>query len=201
MLRLPALLIGLLLAVSSAPSRAANPAFSKPPELVPRVGFWKRVYTEVDTDGGLVHDARNVGIVYEAIRFPSGLSQRSRDRKTREAKDRYKSILRTLAGGKRANLSPDQKRVLALFPQGVSNQTLRTASGQVRFQLGQADKFRDGLVRMGRWESYIRQVFAARGLPSDLVALPHAERYHRGVKGRGARTRSCAIFCPAKCGK
>jgi membrane-bound lytic murein transglycosylase D len=197
MLRLPALLIGFLFAVSSTPAWAANPAFPKPPELVPRVEFWKRVYTEMDTHGGLVHDARNVGIVYEAIRFPSGLSQRSRDRKTREAKDRYKSILRTLASGKRSNLSPDQKRVLALFPQGVSHQTLRTASRQVRFQLGQADKFRDGLVRMGRWENYIRQVLSARGLPTELVALPHVEssynpkaHSHAGASGIWQFTRS-----------
>ena len=197
MLRLSALLIGSLLAFSSTPSGAASPVFPKPPELVPRVDFWKRIYTEVDTSGGFVHDARNVEIVYETIRFPSGLSQRSRDRKTRETKARYKSILRTLASGKRSSLSADQKRVLALFPQGVSNQTLRTASGQVRFQLGQADKFRDGLVRMGRWENYIRQVLSARGLPTELVALPHVEssfnpkaHSHAGASGIWQFTRS-----------
>jgi membrane-bound lytic murein transglycosylase D len=197
MLRLPALLIGLLLAVSSTPSWAANPNFPKPPELVPRVDFWKRIYTEVDTGGGLVHDARNLAVVYQVIRFPSGISGRSRDRITRKAKDQFKSILRSLASGKRSNLSAEQKRVLALFPKGVSNRTLRTASGQVRFQLGQADKFRDGLVRMGRWESYIRQVFSARGLPSDLVALPHVEssfnpeaHSHAGASGIWQFTRS-----------
>jgi membrane-bound lytic murein transglycosylase D len=197
MLRFPALLVGFLIALSSSPSGGTNPAFPKPPELVPRVGFWKRVYTEVDTNGGFVHDARNVGIVYETIRLAPGLSRRSRDRKTRQVKERYKSILRTLAGGKRSNLSPDQKRVLALFPQGVSNKTLRTASRQVRFQLGQADKFRDGLVRMGRWENYIRQVLSARGLPTELVALPHVEssynpeaHSHAGASGIWQFTRS-----------
>jgi membrane-bound lytic murein transglycosylase D len=197
MLRFSALLIGILLAASSAPSWATSADFPKPPELVPRVEFWKRIYTEVDTGGGFIHDSRNLGIVYETIRFPAGISTRSRDRTTRKAKDRYKSILRSLASGKRSNLSADQKRVLALFPAGVSNRTLRKASGQVRFQLGQADKFRDGLVRMGRWESYIRQVFAARGLPSDLVALPHVEssynpkaHSHAGASGIWQFTRS-----------
>jgi len=197
MRRLPALLIGFLLALTSTPSWAAGPLFPKPPELVPRVEFWKRIYTEVDTNGGLVHDAHNVGIVYETIRFPSGLSQRSRDRKTREVKDRYRAILRTLASGKRSDLSEDQRRVLALFPEGVSQKTLRSASGQVRFQLGQADKFQDGLVRMGRWENYIRQVLSARGLPTELVALPHVEssynpeaHSHAGASGIWQFTRS-----------
>jgi membrane-bound lytic murein transglycosylase D len=197
MFRFPALLIGFLLVVSSTASWAANPAFPKPPELVPRVDFWKRIYTEVDTGGGLVHDARNLRIVYEVIQFPTGISRRSRERRTRQAKDRYKSIVGTLARGKRSNLSAEQKRVLALFPAGVSNRTLRTASKQVRFQLGQADKFRDGLVRMGRWEDYIRQVFAARGLPDGLVALPHVEssynpeaHSHAGASGIWQFTRS-----------
>jgi membrane-bound lytic murein transglycosylase D len=197
MRRLAALLIGFLLVVSSAPSRAANPVFPKPPELVPRVEFWKRIYTEVDTQGGLLHDARDLGIVYEVIQLPSGLSRRARDRRTRRAKDRTKAILRTLASGKRRNLSAEEARVLALFPNGVSNRTLRTASRQIRFQLGQADKFRDGLVRMGRWENYIRQVFSARGLPSDLVALPHVEssynpkaHSHAGASGIWQFTRS-----------
>jgi membrane-bound lytic murein transglycosylase D len=197
MLRLPALLTALLVAISATPSQAANPAFPKPPELVPRVDFWRRIYTEVDTNGGLIHDARDVGIVYEVIRFPPGLSKRSRDRRTRQAKDRTKSILRTLASGKRSHLNTEQRRVLALFPQGVSNKTLRTASGQVRFQLGQADKFRDGLVRMGRWEDYIRQALSARGLPTELVALPHVEssynpeaHSHAGASGIWQFTRS-----------
>jgi membrane-bound lytic murein transglycosylase D len=193
----PALLIGLLLALSFTPSRAAHPAFPKPPALVPRVDFWKRIYTEVDTRGGLLHDARNPAIVYEVIRFPSDLSDRSRERKTQQARDRYRSILRTLAGGKRSNLSADEARVLALFPPGASSQTLRTASEEIRFQLGQADKFREGLVRMGRWEDYIRQVFSERGLPTELVALPHVEssynpqaHSHAGASGIWQFTRS-----------
>jgi membrane-bound lytic murein transglycosylase D len=197
MFRFSALLVGFLLAVSSAPSWATNPDFPKPPELVPRVEFWKRIYTEVDTNSGLLHDSRNLEIVYETIRFPSGISQRSRNYRKRKARDRYRTVLRSLAKGKRSNLSADQKRVLALFPEGVSNRTLRAASGQVRFQLGQADKFRDGLVRMGRWENYIRQVFAARGLPTDLIALPHVEssfnpkaHSHAGASGIWQFTRS-----------
>jgi hypothetical protein len=58
MFRFPALLIVFLLAVSSTPSWATNADFPKPPELVPRVDFWKRIYTVVDTNSGLLHDVR-----------------------------------------------------------------------------------------------------------------------------------------------
>jgi membrane-bound lytic murein transglycosylase D len=178
----------LLLAVPPRPA-AANPAlFPRPPAIEPRVRFWTRVYTEVGTDAGLIHDSGNLGIVYEVIQLPNGLAARARQRRIDEVRDRYKTILRALGRGKRTGLSAEEKRVLALFPQGVASQTLSQSSKRVRFQLGQADKFRDGLIRMGRWEDYIRQVLRERGLPMELVALPHVESSYnpRAVSHAGA---------------
>ena len=45
----------------------------------------------------------------------------------------------------------------------------------MRFQLGQADRFRAGLIRAGAWEDYIRQTLTDMDLPVELVALPHVE--------------------------
>ena len=38
---------------------AAEPAvsFARPPALEPDILFWTRVYTEVDTRGGMIHDS------------------------------------------------------------------------------------------------------------------------------------------------
>ncbi len=45
----------------------------------------------------------------------------------------------------------------------------------MRFQLGQADKFRDGLIRSGAWEHYIKKTMTDAGLPSEIASLPHVE--------------------------
>jgi membrane-bound lytic murein transglycosylase D len=45
----------------------------------------------------------------------------------------------------------------------------------VRFQLGQADRFRAGLVRSGTWKPYIYEALDKQGLPRELAALPHVE--------------------------
>ncbi len=192
------LLVGLLLlAVPPGPAAANEALFPRPAAIQPRVAFWTRIYTEVGTDAGLIHDAENLAVVYEVVRLPNGLARRARERRIDAVRDRYKAILRTLAKGKRKGLSADEKRVLTMFPKGVSNQTLARASKRVRFQLGQADKFRDGLIRMGRWEGYIRQVLQERGLPIELVALPHVESSynpralsHAGASGIWQFTRS-----------
>ena len=155
----------------------AEPAssFARPPALEPDILFWTTVYTEVDTRGGLIHDSSHLGVVYEVLRFPEGAGSRTQRRLVKATKQRYKKILLALAKGKRDNLSDDQARVLALWPEGVSNKRLRAATRRLRFQLGQSDKFQAGLARSGIWEAHIREILTDRGLPVELVALPHVE--------------------------
>lgn len=147
----------------------------RPPGLEPNVRLWTRIYSEIDTNGGLIHDSVHLDVVYETLRFPVGLSGRERERRIDSSRRRYAAILMQLATGRRSDRSADAERVLALWPAGTTNASLRTAAGNVRFQLGQADKFRAGIVRAGQWRSHIEQVLAEEGVPLELVALPHVE--------------------------
>ncbi len=52
---------------------------------------------------------------------------------------------------------------------------LLAAVDSIRFQLGQSDRFKEGLVRSGAWASHIAEVFANQGLPAELAVLPHVE--------------------------
>jgi membrane-bound lytic murein transglycosylase D len=155
---------------------AADPQLlPRPPELEANVRFWTRIYTEVDSGAGLIHDSENLEVVYEEIRLPDGISSRARSRRIAKIKKRYRAVLQRLARGKRENLSEEEARALAHWPDDVSNATLKRASSRVRFQLGQADKFHEGLIRMGRWSAHIERVLEDHGVPPELVALPHVE--------------------------
>lgn len=149
--------------------------FPRPAGLTDAVAFWTRVYTEVDTKSGFIHDSRHLGVVYETVRFGKGASRRSRNRQVNRIKESYQSILLALAGGKRNNLTAEEARVLSLWPKNVSNSTLKQAAYRLRFQLGQSDKFRSGLIRSGEWMDHIRKTFSERGLPTELAVLPHVE--------------------------
>lgn len=174
---------------------AARPAiseklFPRPAAIEARVRFWARVYSEVETNGGFIHDNRDLSIVYDVVRWPKGLPESQASPRYETAKRQYKNVLLRLAKGSHDQLSAEERRVLALFPQGVSRERLRQAAEGVRFQRGQADKFRDGLIRSGQWDPYIRQVLRERGLPLELAALPHVEssfepnaRSHAGAGG------------------
>ena len=157
------------------PVAAAPRDFPRPKALEPDVDFWKRIYGEVGTDGGLLHDTRDLRVVYDVVKLPKGLSGRARERHTDKLKKKYKNILTKLAKGKRTGLSREEKRVLRLFPKDVSNATLRAASRRIRFQLGQANKFRAGVIRSGAYKPHILKVLREMDLPLEIAHLPHVE--------------------------
>ncbi len=160
----------LLIACSAAYGQAAaqsDELFPRPAELEPAVRFWVRVYTEVDTSAGFLHDSRNLAVVY---------TRASNDKDEIEAaRDKIKADLRVLASGRRNSLTPAQREILALWPADVSNQTLRTAASNVRWQLGQSNRFRLGLQRSGAYRQHITDVIEEKSLPQELGVLPHVE--------------------------
>ena len=83
--------------------------FVHPPTLERDVRFWIRVYTEVTTDQGLLHDDWNLGLVYEVLRFDPAASPAQRERRVAEAKARYASLLRRFAAGSIDDLTPHER--------------------------------------------------------------------------------------------
>ncbi len=178
MMRTPIALLclaALILVSPPADADRSSELFPRPPELERDVQFWVRVYTEVDGDSGFIHDSRLLHVVYQTVKFPAGANSRTRDRIVEKSKRGYRDALRALAKGKRARLTRLEARVLALWGTDVKNSELRAGASRLRFQLGQADKFRAGLIRSGIWRKQIHKTFTDLGLPSELAALPHVE--------------------------
>jgi membrane-bound lytic murein transglycosylase D len=175
----------------------AQELFPVPPELQRDVDFWVNIFTHYTTDQGVLHDNRNLAVVYERVDLPASMDRRARQRDVAKRREKLQATLRTLANGKRDNLSAEEARVLALWPAGVSNATLKAAVGQIRYQQGLKNRFREGLRRSGRWRDYINAEFTALGVPIELAALPHVEssynpdaRSHVGASGIWQFTRS-----------
>ena len=166
--------IAMALAQTSAAQAAGSEAFHRPAELEPDIAFWRRIYTEVTTEGGLLHDPERLDIVYEVLSLPSDLSPKQRSKRIEDAKKKYAHILDRLASGA-SDLTAEEQRVEALWPKGTKRSRFEQAAEEVRFQLGQADRFREGIVRSGAWRDHIAATFEKAGLPRDLAVLPHVE--------------------------
>lgn len=153
----------------------ADETMPRPAALEPDVQFWIRVYTQIDTNAGMLHDQYNLGVVYETLHFAADSTPSARERQVDAARERIAAALRRIAAAGDAPLSEDDQHVKELWGAAATPTRLREAVEDIRFQLGQADRFRAGLIRSGAWETHIAETLANRGLPPELAVLPHVE--------------------------
>jgi membrane-bound lytic murein transglycosylase D len=165
----------LISAFALRPLLAADDPMPRPPELERDVQFWIRVYTQIDTNSGFLHDQYNLGVVYQTLHFAPDAGSRERQHQVDQAREALGAALRRIADAGDAPLSPEDQRIKELWGLEGTPARLRAAVDDVRFQLGQADRFRAGLIRSGAWETHIAETLANLGLPAQLAVLPHVE--------------------------
>lgn len=190
----------LAFAAAGLPSgaRASTPATPDPlphlPGLEARVEFWRAIYTRYTTRQVVVHDADLPSVVYGVVELggtaDGGQQEYPFDRDlTRQARERVQMIIARLAAGQAP--STDEERLVHAALRGMQDEgRLAGAADRVRTQRGQADRFRAGLVRAGRYVDEFRTLARSEGVPEDLALLPHVEssfelgaRSHVGAAG------------------
>ena len=187
-------LLLLAIAVVSVSAYAKDP-FDKPRILEPDIEFWRQVFADIDSNQAFLHDSRYLDVVYETINIPENATSTRRRRIADLARERYRKTLTKLAKT-REGLDGEEKRILALWPQDITDAELREAAKRLRFQQGLADRFVEGLERSGAWLPYINEQLTTNEVPLGLAALPHVEssfnpeaRSHVGASGLWQFTR------------
>jgi membrane-bound lytic murein transglycosylase D len=170
---LPLLLLSFVPLVTGA-AASSDEALPRPAELEPDVRFWIRVYSEISTNEGFIHDQHKLSVVYETVRFDVDTPPREREHRVDAERSHVQEILRHLATGA-APQNDEERHVRDLWGPTATPARLAEAVDDVRFQLGQSDRFRAGLQRSGAWETHIAEVLANLGLPAQIAALPHVE--------------------------
>jgi membrane-bound lytic murein transglycosylase D len=136
------------------------------------VDFWVSIYTQYDTHQGLIHDSKYIDRIYEVT--PAGNAA--------IAKRKWRAVLLSLHR-KRKNperWSEEEKKVALLF-EGAPDakdpiRFLKAAHfKRLRFQLGQKDRFLEGLQQSGRYLPLMEEIFKKEGLPIELTRLPFVE--------------------------
>ncbi len=159
--------------------------FPVPDELRPNIDFWTRVYAQYDNDTLLLHDERYLQVIYAAIDLselldsPLSASEKAHRRRLeiRKVEAKYQSILEDLAAGRDPESHVEEHaRVEAMFatvPGDASK--YRAALGRLRTQTCLRNRFAEAIERSGKYLDSFEQIFAARGLPTELTRLPFVE--------------------------
>ncbi len=159
---------------SAATPSYGTPTFPCPPELVPWVTFWLRIFTEFSSTQRVLHDSRYPWVIYEVVDV-EGLSPAQATARVQERRAWYEGVLESLALGSHRELNEAQKRVAAIVTAVPDQARYTRARERIRSQTGISDKFRAGLVRSGRYMHEIEAILDSLGVPKEIAYLPHVE--------------------------
>ncbi len=162
----------------------ASPAFAVNPELPcqgleQRVDFWKKVYTQYGAGDVIIHDRINVNLIYEVA---AKTTQNAKITEIRNALREIQSNLETPN-----NLSPTAAQIFAaIHTQGLplSSSLIDDLISNIHIQLGIKERFRDGIIRSGRYVEKFREIMTDHDLPAELALLPLVESSFQNAKSR-----------------
>jgi len=166
--------------VSQATHQSINlpdPDFPIYPSIKPNVEFWVDIFAKFSKFQGVIHDTRNLGIIYEVVKLDASETVRGNRKNKRTKKaviKKYKNILLTLSKGKKS-LSKKEKQVAALFGPHATPSHFKNAAYRIRCQTGLKEEFKAGLIRSGAVIDEFKRIFRSHGLPVDLIYLPCVE--------------------------
>jgi membrane-bound lytic murein transglycosylase D len=165
------------IANAGAPATASNSGdFPHFPAIQTNVAFWEKIYTEYSTSEAVIHDQHDLSRIYAVIPIVDylkpGAAQANKAVLAEEQK-KYTAILNTLAQGT-PPLTQEERRVAAMV-RGLGPSQLVKASESVRVQIGQKERFTEGVIRSRTHLPEIKKIFRSYNLPEELAYLPHVE--------------------------
>ena len=160
-----------------------KPVFDRPPHVAKAVDFWTRVYSEIDTQSGFIHDSKYLDVVYELYPLNYGDNPRKQQRNITKRIGEYRQLVLNLARKPATEYSAEENRIFQLFGKNITSAELKVAANRVRFQRGQSERFVKGLQREDKIGAEVRQIIKDAGLPEEIAAIPHVESsYNASVK-------------------
>jgi peptidoglycan lytic transglycosylase D len=153
----------------------ATPVLAEPLELPiqgleNRIDFWKKVYTQYGADDVIIHDRIHVNLIYDVA------GEDDVDSKVRVVKSALSEIQANLSTPE--NLSPVAAQIseaIAAYGLSLSDSTLTELRENIHTQRGIKERFRDGIIRSGRYIDSFQGIFEKQGIPTQIALLPLVE--------------------------
>ncbi len=141
------------------------------------VGFWTKVYGELSSRQGVIHDGVYGSVVYETLVLP----ERKAEQRAliRKKKEKWRAVLLSVhkKQNTKSELTADEAYVENLFAGNTDPCRFVEAATRrrIRFQLGQSDVFRNALISSGRYLPAMEKIFHEEEVPVEITRLPFVE--------------------------
>jgi len=159
------------------PAVRADTLFPLYESIRPNVAFWEKIYGSVSENTALLHDRRDLSLVYGSVTLwdkdVPGAAAWNQAR-LEQAMAFYKNMLTRLSRGARP-ADAEELRIRAMFNGRNAFARMAIAADNIRNQRGLKERFREGVIRSGAYMSEIKKIFQSHGLPLELAYLPHVE--------------------------
>lgn len=152
-----------------AQSKDQDTLFPIPEILKGNVEFWKKIYSEISLNEGLIHDRDYPMVIFEKMKG-DGSSAAVKSRK-----EKISASIKVINSQPRSTWTELENKIFDLYRLNADTTVLAGAADRVRFQQGQTERFRQGLQRSGLYLDTIIAIFHQYGIPRRLSYLPHVE--------------------------
>jgi membrane-bound lytic murein transglycosylase D len=174
--------------------------FPMPKGYEPNVRFWMKVYGVWEEDKMVIHDSRNMDVVFAVVEVPkenellrtaAGVALKSRV-------ESIKAVLKDLHNNPNSRSSSEEhERIYELYKNISEPNKFAIASENVRVQQGIKERFKLGLERMTLYLGDIKKAFRMEGLPDQLGYLPLVESSFNNQAVSKTRAAGIWQFMPA----
>lgn len=147
------------------------------------VEFWRNVFAGIESTRSLIHDARHLEIIFGELDFSDlyeeGLHDLGEIHRVRSAieEKRKGEIADLLSGFHEGRLPVDdfERSLFNAYDHITERQKFKKAAERVRSQWGMKEKLRDAIIRFGRYEEEMENIFRSAGVPPALAKLTFVE--------------------------
>ncbi len=147
------------------------------------IDFWVQIFTRYGETDVVFHDRGDLRLIYDVMTVERAPGQdrveAKRQRKLFEERaDALAKAFHELGEGASPEGDPDRARLADLLSKTgyeITPELCSRLAEKIRFQRGIKEKFREGVIRSGKYLAEIERVFASEGLPKELAMLPHVE--------------------------
>lgn len=177
---LPRMMVLILILAIAVPALAAGPELPVA-GLENRVEFWKKIYTQYGKDDIVIHDRFYVNLIYDVA------DESNVDSKLSAINHALKDILSNIdTADSLGTVALQLRDAIKASGVQVNRKSISDLIEGVHTQRGIKERFRDGIIRSGKYADSFRKIMNEHGVIPELALLPLVESSFQNVRSKAA---------------